>query len=867
MRLACRDWSSWVRKGATIVTPTPFLAGVAHEEFARAQLKEGSETWERPAIFGLDAWLASCWQEARYVSAAIPSLLSPAQEQALWHGIIELEHPQLFDVSATVRLAREAARLLAEWNIPSEGQSWNDHADARQFQHWRRLLHGKSRENNWITRADLLRQIPGWMSERTITPKLTVFVGFEHISPALENIQTGLGSLAVRLPFSQAISTAPAVAKSCDDSAAEVEFAARRLRYLFEEAPGRSLALLVPNLAEHTALIERTLQAVFFPTNSTKFAGTSTTAESLFRMHAGSLLIDHPLIASALLFLGLASPRIDHADAGAILRSHFLKGASGELHQRALADIDLRKRRELDVGLQDMAWAARKCVVFSSCLKNIEKLLPKAHGVHHLAEWSRFICDLLGALGWPGDREPTEGEKTIIDQWNNLLSTLSGLGLVTPAVSLHGALGHLRRLLARRLEKGDWSSPIQVLDASEAKGVEFDSAIAVGLSEESWPNPVRLSPLVPLTLQRLHQVPGSTPKSVRDERRRATKALFSSAPQVFVTFHERLSSLAESFVSQKNGGIDIWDGPLPQESFALATLEQISDANAPPFAAKEEMRGGTGIIKAQSQCPFRAFAEYRLKARSPEDASFGFDARERGGFVHKALENVWKELESQGKLRQTSQDELRLLVRHAIADAVQLKDAGPLHELSVGTERERLEQVILEWLQLESSRSVPFTVEQTEQERKFEVPGLSLSLRVDRIDRLNNGNLVLIDYKSGKQSRPKLTGERPAEPQLLVYAASVESPVDGIFFGQVKPREVKAIGFSRNKHFSGSAVTVHKEWGAYMEESRASIEKLAHDFVRGAAEVDPIKGACEYCGTKPFCRINERGALPTEEEE
>ncbi len=82
--------------------------------------------------------------------------------------------------------------------------------------------------------------------------------------------------------------------------------------------------------------------------------------------------------------------------------------------------------------------------------------------------------------------------------------------------------------------------------------------------------------------------------------------------------------------------------------------------------------------------------------------------------------------------------------------------------------------------------------------------GLRLRLRLDRIDRLDNGHFLLIDYKSGEQTRPKLEGERPLEPQLLVYAAAVQEEVDGIFFGQLKPRELKAVGFSRDETFLGS---------------------------------------------------------------
>jgi len=860
MRLACRELTAWFSKSATIVTPTPFLARAAHEQFAREQLKQGIETWERPAIYGLEAWLALCWQEARYASSDIYSLLSPAQESALWHGIIERENPQLFDVAATARLAREASSLVAQWHLPTEGELWNDHADAQQFLHWNRLLRRKCRENGWMTRADLMRHVPGWIKNGTFRGGLTVFVGFDSVPAALESIERALGSLAVRLPFDQKAPARSATAKDCGDLTGEIDFAARRLRYLFEEKPQRTLVLFVPELNEQHGLVERTLDSVFFPSVAAKISGAHSDAvESLFRAAARSRLIDHPLVAGALLLLSLASPRIDSADAGAIVRSPFIKGASAERHQRASADVELRKRRELDVSLLDMERASRACPILISCWKSVEKVVTRGSPVRSLSEWSEFISDLLAALGWPGEMILTAREERIIDQWKGQLSTLSGLELVTPPVTFEGALGHLRRLLSIRLERGEWSSPIQILDAGQARGVEFDTAIAVGLSEETWPPSVRISPLVPLKLQRFARSSG-------EERARATQALFESASEVMITFHGRMTAAAQSFVTEKNAEPRVWDGRLPRESFPPAALQQLSDAQAPPFVARGEMRGGTGIIKAQSQCPFQAFAKYRLNARSPEDASFGLDARERGGFVHKALEKVWQRLRSHSELRAMPRETLRLLLKEAIQDAVPEGEMGPLHQLSVETERERLEQLISDWLDVERERQEAFTVETVEQARRFEMPGLSLALRVDRIDRLNNGNLVLIDYKSGKQSRPRLCGERPAEPQLLVYAASVESPVDGIFFGQLKPREVKAVGYSRTRHFKGHAVEVKKDWETYLEESRENVERLANEFVLGVAEVRPTGAPCEFCGMKAFCRINEQGAAQEDEE-
>ncbi len=112
MRLACSNLLSHFDRQVALLTPTPLLASVAAEQFARAQINGGLESWERPAIYNIDAWLAVCWQEARYNDRNAPSLLSAAQEHELWRGIIERQDSKLFDVGAAARLAARAARIL-----------------------------------------------------------------------------------------------------------------------------------------------------------------------------------------------------------------------------------------------------------------------------------------------------------------------------------------------------------------------------------------------------------------------------------------------------------------------------------------------------------------------------------------------------------------------------------------------------------------------------------------------------------------------------------------------------------------------------------------------------------------------------------
>jgi ATP-dependent helicase/nuclease subunit B len=865
MRLACAEFPVSFDKEAIIVTPSPLLAAVAAQQFSSYQLNQGVDAWRRPATYSINAYLAACWQEARYNAANIPTLLSPAQERLLWQSVIEQQHPDLFDVNAIAGMARRAARLIAEWHIPTEGDAWNDHPDAQQFQLWRKDFRRKCQDEGWVTRSDLWRLLPKWIASGYCSPDPVIFAGFSTVTPAFEQLRRSLADRAAMEPLSSPHPRQPAPIKSCVDFNQEIEQAARWARAMFEQKPSCSIGVFLPDLSTHQALVQRTFEQVFYP-SATLHPGFRN--GPVFHVAASASLRNHPLIASALLLLELAQPRIDHSDASAILRCPFIARAAPERNARALADLRLRRLGELDVSIGQMQWATKECVLLSRLWPAVCRILQNRSHQMDLPLWSGFIGDLLHAVGWPGDSELTSEEQELVEKWKDALSVLASLGLVSPRVSYGTALAHLHRLLdAASSDTDDWLSPVQILDAADVSGLEFDCAFVTGVSDETWPPPVQLSPLVPLKLQRAQEVPGSSPAGAQLERERITRSLFSAAPVVVGTYSGSLSPVAHRFTKTTTAEFSSWEGKLPRQSYTPTSLEQIDDSNARPYLATGETRGGTHIIKAQSLCPFRAFAEMRLHADTLQDACFGLDARERGGLLHKALQLVWQELQTQTRLRLTPDNQLRSVVAEAVSLATTGEQDGPFHEQNSLAERERLEELILNWLRLECTRKQPFTVETTELERSFEIDGLQLRLRIDRVDRVKNGRLVLIDYKSGKPMRKQLEGERPAEPQLLVYAAALGNDVDGIFFGQLKPRELRAVGFSREKHFADRTAEVKQDWDAFMQESRENVGRITRGFLEGFAAVAPIEGACNYCGMRPLCRVNESKQRTQEDQE
>ena len=156
-----------------------------------------------------------------------------------------------------------------------------------------------------------------------------------------------------------------------------------------------------------------------------------------------------------------------------------------------------------------------------------------------------------------------------------------------------------------------------------------------------------------------------------------------------------------------------------------------------------------------------------------------------------------------------------------------------------------------------------FTVAAMEQGLEVSLGGLELRLRIDRVDTLEGGQSLLIDYKSGRNSISQWLGARPAQPQLPLYGIATD--VDGIAFAQVKSRECKLQGLGDVEGVPGVKSEIEKavkrsstaaDWATLKREWEDTLARLAGEFISGEAEVAPLPDACNYCGLQSLCRVN-----------
>ncbi len=874
MRIKSEKVSSWLRDtGArAIVFPSSVLVSAAQQQVIEQELLRDAQSWERPTIQNFEGWLQAIWHQVRYVDADVPTLLSTSQEQMVWRHVIEDHHTSLFDVESTAQLAMRTAQVVADWQVPVDGEAWNEHEDAAWFRRWHKDVELVCQREGWMTLGQVRRALPGWIRTGSVDVRRVGFGCWTDLTPALRDIVQSLGQAAELVP-TKAAPTESRKAKwqQFETFDEELDAAARWARAALDRDPKQSLAVIVSGLHGNRSLVDRIFASVFYPTAATgSFLGRK--GASAFHVAARTPLAEEPVIAAALLIAELFRPRMEIAKACTLLRSPYIAGAVVERNDRGAADLRLRRTRELEVSSREIGWAARDCGGFSKLWADVSDVISHMRAAMHVGEWSELISRLLLAVGWPGEHELSEREQEVLAGWDKALLSMDGLGLVSKPLGFEQAMALLRKQLGSGgLERGDWASPVQILDAGSAEGLWFDAALAMGLGEDRWSSRLFLSPMIPFGLQRVCGIPGSSAETARRWADRAASALVQCAPVVYGSCSGEMASAARSVFATRptRAGVERWAGKTTQQSLASVRLEWVEDGQAPRYVAAETSRGGTSVLRSQSLCPFKAFAEFRLRAQSPDEACFGFDARDRGSFLHKALELVWRNLGSQERLKQLDHDALDVLVREALTEAVHGDERDShFYEETMVAERERLRGLIKEWLRIEAGRRQPFQVEVLEQQTEIDLAGLQLRVRTDRVDRLANGKLLLVDYKSGEQSVKKLAVDRPEEPQLLVYATKLGHEVDGLYFGQIKAGCVKAVGMSREQQFAEETGTGRRKletngwsgagWDAQLSAWSNTVRNLASDFVSGVADVNPKSyDTCNFCEVKPFCRIAE----------
>ena len=278
----------------------------------------------------------------------------------------------------------------------------------------------------------------------------------------------------------------------------------------------------------------------------------------------------------------------------------------------------------------------------------------------------------------------------------------------------------------------------------------------------------------------------------------------------------------------------------------------IDDYKAPKI--KElTIKKGVKTLQNQMSCAFRGFAA-RLDIDDFEAPHVGLSRLQQGNLIHKILETFFNEIKSGASLLRLTELELdNLIEKHTETATLSL----PKSNFKLN-EKIRLVKIIRQHIDLEKQRS-DFEVIKTESTSEVDINGLKFSTRIDRMDRLANGDSLIIDYKTGKDVKvSQMTGDPIDQAQLPIYA--VTNSVDGVAFATINSNDCQFKAITKNKSelpLTKQAINRMPEWDKQINEWTSILNSASEQFQNGIASVLPVKNACDYCDYDLLCRVKK----------
>lgn len=898
---------------ASLVVPTARLAAALRRQHARRQRDAGAQVWQALDVLGLGAWLTRASLVARCEGRLTDfALLGQEQAQALWASVIAThsadESDQPLDlrpvqVEALARSMAEVEELVFAWDL---GRAWQapqalnvEQGLARQ---WYRRFRERCRELGVGTRAMLLEACAA--HGVALAAPDAASRGFETVGPVLRRLLPPAAMVSgAGTPTGLAVdqSDGDQSGTPTDQSGTPTEFAADVPQHaksaksgtptLSKSGTKSGTPTLRPDFRVY-ASVEDECDAALAWAQAVRGGGAVAIVAIdargvdalLARARRWALATGVPPGAPAALNLPLArlptAPLVDQAllalqslarlaplDAAALVTSPYLAGWREEYALRVRLAAQLQVERHDALSLVDLLALAERlpCPRLVALLNGLKPLSAQAQGRHAMTRWVGFVTQWLAAWGWPGEGGLTPQEQAAHDAWLRALDTVEALDLVLPRQSLPEMLARLRQVV-RGITASECLAPdaIEILSLEEAAVLGPAAVWVMGLHDAAWPVVPPSNPLLPPALLKRAGVPGSDPAADARRAQRLLEAVVQDAQAVVLSHAQhdgetpRRASAVFAGTAPEAGTppslLDHWR-PLADAS---DLLEAAPDDAAVPLtrAAAAAQRGGTGILAAQAQCAFRAFALFRLLADEVEDAEPGIAPRLRGELVHAAMAALWRELGTQAAAAALTPAARDAAIARAIDTA--LDETFPTQASADARQRaleaRRLQRLLAQSLEQDLARP-PFEVVAVEAQHRLELGALPLTLRIDRVDRLAGGAELVLDYKTGRALRKEWALPRPLAPQLLAYALAREAAIPGgIGFVQLRPGDCQII--TEPKSPPGAAETLL----ALRETWRQELTRLADAFVAGTATLDPRDGAqtCERCGLQMLCRVHER---------
>ena len=878
-----RDYLS---SGHVLLTPGRRLARALADAVINERIEAGMRAECPPQVFTIDGWLESLWREQVELGLLSPHrLLDRVGERLLWQQIIsaDLKSQGSFTLIQVSGAAEQASRARQQWLLsggnsrdPEQRSYFDFEVDCAAFSRWCQAFDKALERLACYTRADVYRAL---LASHVVKKTSVVLCHVLDLPALTRQVLCHVADVKAPQPItSEGFTPVPA---TCFDNRREelsrvAAWAAERHR-----SDQGSTAIVLLDFQRDRQQLDYFLRQQFDCLGA-RYAALPV------NYSAGMPLVDTPLFRDALLALRLSVPEpsatFSRSEILALLRSPFLSrdgdpdGLPLLRLRHALTEMmsDTLDRHDVGHLVKTHAPDSHLSRVLDELLSNRDarqRRLP--------SDWLTVVRQQLHLWGWPGGRPLDSLEYQQFERLESTFDDVMRLDIVAGSVSFSGFITLWESVLKDRIfQPKTADTAVQVLGPQEVVGLRFDAVWICSVQSDALPAPVHSQPFLPFRLQRDLGMLDGDPAGLDLRAKILLNSLRQTHASVFISCareQDGVDVLPSPLIQVTASGGPSPEQPIPGHWPAASPLEAINEGRVAIDGEAIRFGGGAAVITHQSNCPFRAWIVHRIGPDAVAPPAFGLTAAERGTVVHDALGYLWNQLGDSAALHAMDSVQCEVLVRTAVEDAVrQLESRARRRQRSVrkrvgsaclDLEAERVAALLMDWLELESTRAGGFTVIEQEDSHQLKVGPLTLTLRPDRIDRLPDGRHLVIDYKTGAVKRSSWLGERPVEPQLPLYAL-LDEQVAGLAYGRAHHDGVAYVFLGEELGLAQKDVALETQTRGYEVDGPASwedlrgrwrtrLEALAEDYARGEAAIDPLPQACRYCSLGSVCRYAE----------
>jgi probable DNA repair protein len=568
-----------------------------------------------------------------------------------------------------------------------------------------------------------------------------------------------------------------------------------------------------------------------------------------------------PAVAAALAAIELFTPQGGVRSLSRWLRSPFFHGhASATAAAAARIDAELRGslygNLDFRTAFQNAGLAEfirHHDTSLAAVLSAASDVIPEREVRLSPTRWTELWRTCLRTLGWlPASAIERDVALQLLDA---AFSELSRLTPIVGTLTQQAAFDELQAIAQAPVSGPRMPlSGIHVLEHVDEVGPGFDAVWALGISDGAWPEKHAPNPLLPRRLQIEHELPYAHPGDAVRRARRSLERLRACAAHVIVSWPLR----EEDAPRRASALIEDWPLTTLQRdalrgraaASSPARLTSLVDRPAPSPTSR--LRGGAAMLNAQASCPLRAFIDFRLDARPLERWGRGVSPRLRGIMLHRAADRLLPAGTTRAALRDAVRDEAGLRITDIAESTLREHFGGAASALLhlFALERRRFIRVLQQTIEAESRRG-DFTILDVEKSARIRIGDWVIHARLDRLDRLADGRLAIVDYKTGRQIQaPKWFGATLGDLQLPLYTLAVSEPVAAAVLCHLSPEEVRYRGYWEDaESFPDRTEKLDdgRSWREQLDHWAALIRVLVAEFANGdtrirVAESEQLEG-------------------------